>query len=516
MKTPLAANQQKDAWPLALIVGMTVGALALAAILAIAPLVGLGLAGVILALLAGLVITQYASLGWFSRVLIIGLPLHTLMMMFLYGTLRVPAGIITALATWKEALALCLAGVFMLRSLPTLARGRLRITLADILALAFGAWVMGRLLWSHLDGTAVPLQAQVYGLRFYIIPLALYVIGRLAPLSERGREQIYWMLVILGGVTSLFAIIENMLPDSLWFMSLRVIGYYAYFNEYATGAAMWGPGGTSASMWAYVGGRFIRRSGSLYMVSKPFAFTYLLIIPIILTLLWTDRGAKKKLWLWLCLLLSAIGILLTGTRATIGVVPLIFVAMAFLLRRWNLWFFSMIGGFMLLMVLLSQPVVQGYIDSMLSGEDSSTRQHLTGWVDGLTQQGAPWLAGFGVGTANQENLRFALDPGVYRLGVVSESIYVQILQELGIVGGVLYLGLMLALVRRANRFVRTRNLHHVQTGLIVRWMTIAILLVSFVAIPWQNALITTYFFWLLAGQLSHMPLVRREEKATNG
>lgn len=515
MKTPIVAEQQKIGWSPALIAGVAIATLALAVILVNIPLVGLGLAGAIVALLAALVSVQYVNLAWISRVLIIGLPLHTITMMFLYGRLQVPTGIITALATWKEILALSAAGIFAVRALPTLARGRLRITLVDLLALAFGAWVIGRLLWSNLDGTAVPLQAQVYGLRFYIIPLALYMAGRLATLSQLGREQIYWMLVILGGVTSLIAIVERVIPDQTWFAILRAVGYYSYFNEYATGAAMWGPGGTSASMWASIGGRFIRRSGSLYMVSKPFAFTYLLIVPIILTLLWTDRSTKQKRWLWLCLLLSGIGILLTGTRATIAVSPLIFVAMAFLLRRWNLWFLSIVSGLALLMLLLSQPVVQGYIDSMLSGQDSSTRQHLMGWVEGLSQEGAPWLAGFGVGTANQENLRFVLDPTKYRLGVISESIYVQILQELGAVGGLLYLGLLLALIQRANCFVLSRDPHLVQTGLIVRWMTIAILLVSVVAIPWQSALITTYFFWLIAGQLSYLPLTSQDRMMTH-
>lgn len=465
--------------------------------------------GFIVLIIAG-VWALYLTQNQLIWLLIFGLPLHSFVSMILYGRLHVPSSVITVLSTWKEGVALGAATIFIARALPTPLQRRLRLSNVDMLTLLFSAWLLARLAWANLDGSAVPLQAQVYGLRFYLIPLSLYAIGRLAPLSEANRERFYWMLAIVGGVTGAIAIFERIIPDAAFISLLRAIGYHDYYINYVNAPAMWGPGSTSASMWIYIGGRFIRRAGSIYMVSKPFAFSYLVILPLTLSMLWTSRQRSARRWLWVCTILGALGLLLSITRAPIVVLVFVGLSMAFLLKRWRMLMLVTAGGILILTLLISQPAIQTYLYSVGNASDSSTQQHLNGWIEGLTNKDTPWITGLGIGTSNQENARFNLDPTRYRLGVISESIYVQILQELGVTGLLLYLGLHVALIRRANRMVAlsSSNPELFRTGLAIRWMTIAMLLTSFVAIPWQNALVTTYFYWLLVGQSAQMPLPR--------
>jgi hypothetical protein len=489
-------------WGLTLILSVS-GALLLAIL---GPLGGLVITGALLFLLISGVFLYGLRLQQLLFILIAGLPLHTFVMMVLYGRLGLPAGIISALSVWKELLVLVASLVFIIRALPSVLRQKLRFTLIDIFALLLTIWISGHILWDNLLGTAVPPLAQAYGLRFYAIPLVLYAIGRLAPLKTLQRERCYWLLALLGGVTGGLAIIEMVMPDILFIELLRMLGYHAYFTDYVTGGAMWGPGGTAASMWVYIGGRFVRRAGSIYMLSKPYAFTYLLILPVMLALLWTEPRRDLRRWLWLSVIVSLIGIVLTGTRALLLVGPLIFVAMAFLLRRWWAWFIACSIGLLGAIGLLLLPVVQDYVIRMFTGQDSSTNLHLSGWIKGLTNGNIPWLSGIGIGTANQENLRLNLDPARYQLGVISESIYVQAIQEIGVIGLGIYLLLMLAIIQRANCLINTGERHAFRTGQIMRWSTIAILVVSVVALPWQGTPITTYFFWILAGQLAQMQI----------
>ncbi|NNJ11446.1 hypothetical protein EKD04_014000 [Chloroflexales bacterium ZM16-3] len=472
----------------------------------LSPIVALAMIGSPLALLIVVFCVRYLNQSQLIWLFIIGLPLHSFISMVLYGMLHIPGGVITALSVWKELVALIAAVVFIIRAVPAIIHRPIRITLVDSFVLLFAVWVFGRLCWSNVDGSAVPLQAQIYGMRFYIIPLSLYAVGRLAVLDVNAHEKLYWMLAILGGVTGALAVIERIIPDEIFISILQALGYHSYYTDYVHATAMWGQGNTSASMWSYIGGWFIRRASSIYLVSKPFAFSYLVILPAILSLLWTKRQRVATRWLWLCAVLSMLGLLLSITRASIVIGVFVFFVMAVLLKQWRTMVFIVFSGIISLTVLLSLPAIQSYIGTIVTASDTSTRQHLDGWIGGLTNPNTPWLTGFGVGTANQENLRFDLEPTGYQLGVVSESIYVQVLQELGVIGSLLYIGLQIALIVQANRLIASGDLYLFRAGLVVRWMVIGVLLTSFVAIPWQNALVLTYFFWLLAGQLSALRL----------
>ena len=141
---------------------------------------------------------------------------------------------------------------------------------------------------------------------------------------------------------------------------------------------------------------FVRRAGSIYMVSKPFAFTYLLIIPITLTFLWSRTISGPKRWVRTCLVLSCIGLTLSLTRAVIAVCLICGVGMALHFRKSKL-----VLGVVLALVIsglcaMAVPAVQSYVSRILQAEDSSTRQHLDGWVNGFTTSPERFMIGYGV------------------------------------------------------------------------------------------------------------------------
>lgn len=432
---------------------------------------------------------------------VIGLPLHTFVLMVLFGGLGLPRPIISVLSVWKELLALGAATVFATRVLPqTLLRGRVRLTGTDRWMVAFTAWIGLRLVLSHALGSGVPLGIEVYGLRFYLLPVGLYVIGRTAPLEPKTVARVLVALAVIGGLTGMIAIVEQLIPDGAFVALLRRLGYHAYFLEYVRADGFYGPESTAASMWIPIGGRFVRRAGSIYMISKPFAFTYFLILPIVTALLWKARTRWAYRWFALMLMLCWAGLLLSITRAVIAVGFIVTVLMYVTTRRWTTIALVVYGALLVAAIGLLIPSIQDYAVRTLTGNDSSTSQHLTGWAAGVSVSGENLVLGTGVGTANQELHRFRsmlnFDPPP-----ISESVYVQTLQELGIAGLLLYLGSQFSLLRRASRIRRHANQAQAQLGFSMQWATIGILLASFVAIPWQGSFVLTYFFWLLAGQL---------------
>lgn len=444
-------------------------------------------------------------------VFMVGLPLHTFAQMVLYGGLGVPGGVIEVLSVWKELLALGAAGVFAARiwTRPLL-QGRLYLTRTDKWIAVFSVWVVLRLVLSRVLDTGVPLGIEVYGLRFYLLPVVLYVLGRTIQLRSRLLTRMLLALAVLGGLSGLIAVIERLLPDSTFLALLRQLGYQEYFLEYVRADGFYGPDQTAASMWIPVGGRFVRRAGSIYMVSKPFAFTYLLILPIVTALLLAARSARARLLLWLCMGLCWAGLLVSLTRAVIVVGFALTVLMYFMTRRWSTAVLVAYAALLVGVCALFVPSIQEYIGRTISGTDASASQHLRGWLTGLASSGDSLLAGSGVGTANQELHRFRGQLS-FTLPPISESIYVQTLQELGLAGLALYLGGQFSIIRSANRIRKRPERDLAALGFSMQWATIGILLAGFVALPWQGSFVLTYFFWLLAGLLE-----RASTPARNG
>ena len=123
---------------------------------------------------------------------LIGLPLHTFLMMVLFGALRIPSNIIGILSTWKEGLVGCITLLIAVSQIWRKRPRFIRLTVTDCFVILFALWVGARLIWSYVVGSNLPLNATLYGLRFYLLPIALYAMGRLVPLNNHNLRQMLW------------------------------------------------------------------------------------------------------------------------------------------------------------------------------------------------------------------------------------------------------------------------------------------------------------------------------------
>lgn len=443
-----------------------------------------------------------SSLSLFIWIFLIGLPTHTFLMMILFGKLGIPEYVVTFLSAWKELLVIIIIIFAVVQFIIQILKDRQFVipvlSVTDKFIALFIIWIIIRCIISLYTTSSISLSIYIYGLRFYLIPVGLYTIGRIGLLRQTNVRRMEWVLVIIGGITGFLAIIEMILPDSIFIDLLRNIGYFTYYNDLIKQQAMYGPEGTSASMWILIGNRFVRRAGSIYLVSKPFAFSYLLIIPIALILLWTETQERFRRWLSLLLLFCWIGLLLSVTRAAIIVCLIVAFGLMIYYKRWITLITSISILLLITLVLLSSYSVRDYISRTLQAKDSSTLQHLQGWIGGLGSSRDHLFIGSGIGTANQELAR--LKPiNNQPTQSISESIYVQTFQELGLIGLICYVGILLSLMIRTFKQVRQLSSYQVHTELIIAWTTLAIILISIFAIPWQGAFVITYFYWLLAG-----------------
>jgi hypothetical protein len=426
-------------------------------------------------------------------------------MMLMFAKLGIPASVVTPLSAWKEALALGIGGFLLLRSsLIAVSVARIRVTFTDLCMAAFGIWVVMRLLLANLTGGQLTFTTQLYGIRFYLVPVCLYLIGRLAPLSHVETIKLLHALAIVGGITSVIALVEWGLPDSILFSLLEFLGYFTYYNDLIQANGMWGFGGTSASMWIMVGDTFLRRVGSVYFVSKAYAFNFLLMVPIIIGFVFSKQNtlgtAIKLQWGKVLLIISAIGLFLTFTRASITTAMLVALGMFIQFKKQKVLFAYLGVGISLGLILFTNASVQLYVSRILSGEESSSSQHLQGWTNGIGNSAGRLWIGSGVGTANQDALRF----GAVLDESVAESIYVQAFQELGLVGILLYLLIFASLIANSRAKMRHAGRSIFSLGLVMYWTTLGVVLISLFAIPWQGAFVITFFYWFLCGQLNGM------------
>jgi hypothetical protein len=449
--------------------------------------------------------------------LVIGLPLHTFVMMVLVGPIGLLGRVVTVLSAWKELLALGTATILLsliaLRAFQdgaggwrmALARARAAVTWLDGMVALFALWVLVRAAWSLKFGSPIPVSAQLYGLRFYLVPLALYVIGRIVLLTPEQFRRLLWALTIMGGVTGAIAVIERALPNDLFIRLIGALGYQRYFIGYLH-AFINGPQQTAASMWLATGANTVRRAGSLYMVSKPFALTYLVIVPAALLLLMRETRLERRRWLQVCLVLSWADLICSLTRLPIIACALILVGMLVQFRRKQPLYGLLLGA-----VLAVVSVGVGtYTSSLtrssgrdlsaaLSGTDASTTEHASVWTAALHAATYYPVTGWGVGTANEDTTRIVrTTKEPITLG--AEDVFLQVLEELGLIGLLLTLGMFGGFLWRSWHLSRGADLVSSDVGTVMLWSTLGVLVVGITTPLWSGAFVLTYFYWWLAGQ----------------
>lgn len=448
-----------------------------------------------------------------------GLTMHTLLLTLLVGAMHPSPSLVTALSAWKEALALVASGAL----LATAATGGLRRsawTGSDVIITAFLIVVGVGTAISLTAMQLLPRGAVLLGVRFYLVPLAVYCIGRLLPLRMQDVRVVLTAVVVLAGITAVGAFGERLIPDAAFVQLVNSIGYKTYFGDYVH-QQLTGPGPTAASMWVDAGRGIGRRAGSLYLVSKPFGLALLFAAPIALGLLAKASG-RIRLALWLLTALIGLGLALSYTRAVVAAACLVGIAVALLTRRWQVLPALAIGlGLGLAMYATEVRYVnpaQGLRPSVMATDSgslgglsnpaislpvatSSDSEHAEAWQLALKAGLKKPILGWGPGTGNEDSQRFVSPGGQLPVTLGAESLFLQIFEELGVIGLGLYLAVLGSVAIVAWRTMATPG--STEEGRLIPVAAIALtvgVLAAGVSTPvWSGAFVMTYGYWWLAG-----------------
>jgi len=404
---------------------------------------GIALALVLLLLLA-------AGLWWIWQVpfralglLVAGMALHNFVLMLLLR-LETPHLLVRAVQSWKEIILVLLA---LLAARLALRRPRSALRPAlnrlDLVAAAFVALALLYLVIpGHLLGNQANLSQRLVGLRLVLLLPALYAVGRIFPPPNR-RELALAGGVILGAgaIVGLFGLFELwLIPTRAWLdWGVNQLSAWLGFH-YA------GPRGLPENFFQTASeGLLLRRMVSTYVSPLGIAYTGLLVIPIGTALVIAARRSRPLVvWLGgigLVLLLTGVFFSVTRLALAAGLVEL-GILMALFRRPWLIAAtgLAVLGtAFMLFQYTNVGPVVQRDLSTVaqrpaqlhiVSGQDPSLREH----GQQLT---------FDIKYALHHPLGTGLGSSVHRFGAsqgTGESAIFDMFGDLGVIGGLLYLG----------------------------------------------------------------------------
>ncbi len=469
-------------------IGLGLGAVVVPAAALIGPAAVVAAAAI--AIIAWLSARPARGLALFSWLL----PFHILAMAVLYGGLGLSAGVVRALAAWKEALVVaCLlaAVVAFLRGSSSDRDRALTISWVD------GA-VAGLLLiatchliaagpWLGSDLTSI---GRAYAYRDIAFFLLLYFVGRVSGLDVGDNPATLSRLFWVGIITAVLAVVEYIfVPPEL----LAAIGTSRYFSEFLNLGAF-----TSTNVFGLpdnyvdvIGGRLIRRAGSTYLVSTAFAIAQMVSIAAASVLVF-QRRPRARLLPWVGYAIVWLGLLLSITRMSIvaAVVEALVVALWYRRR-------GIAAGIVAATVttgVLAAVLVPGigeFLWDTVTFQTASSATHVAAWTSGIDVALAHPL-GAGLGTTDETAVRFGAQQPL-----TGDNLFFKYAVELGLATFVLHIVALLGIghagwiaARRGSSDARQR------LGLAVLALTIGILINGMTAFLYNSNFLAYVYFWL--------------------
>jgi glycosyltransferase involved in cell wall biosynthesis len=497
----------RDARALALMWGIPIAVFGLAAVASLWLAPGLGvklIAGYVVAVLLALVLRRPQ---WALFIIIVVLPLHNLAMAFLL-TQTGSVSFVKLIQPWKEALvAVALARVLVpmvyraLRRRPA-AVPSLRLTPLDVIVALF---VLLCAISVALPNHFISLTGRLYGFRDLVMPLAVYALGRLAPLSRRDLKAVVALIGLDVAALALVAVGER----AIWGNDLLLAVDYGHYVKVIFGSTYPLPLNTPFTF--YTAG-YLPRAGSLTVGPLDLSILMLIALPILLVA--SARSQFARRWAAVALaLLSALGgaaLVLAWGRESLVLVLLEFALVLWLVRprwQWRGVAFALAGAVAggALLVSVAAFVIQapndharihlantglvrliameqsgqltrgkGGLRELLGQSSSGKNASTVGHVQSLATLTGAILRhpqGYGIGTSGQVGNRFANA----QLG--GETSYLSVGVELGVLGMLLYLLLFAGAIFACWRAVRSRLSlleRTVMLGVAIAWLTIFI------------------------------------------
>jgi glycosyltransferase involved in cell wall biosynthesis len=531
---PRAARAEALMW------GIPIAVLGLAAVASLWLAPGLGvklIAGYVVAVLLALVLRRPQ---WALFIFITLLPLHNLAMAFLLAQTG-SVGFVKLIQPWKEVLvAVALARVLVPMAYRALRRQRwavpgLRVTPLDVIV---GLFVLLCAISVALPNHLIPLTGRLFGFRELVMPVAVYALARLAPLTRRDLKAVVTLIGLDVAAFGLVAIGER----AIWGNDLLLAIDYGNYLKVIFGSTFPLPHNTPFTF--YTSG-YLPRAGSLAVGPLDVSVLMLIALPIVLVVART-RAQFARLWAGLTLpTVAALGgaaLVLAWGRESLVLVLLELVLVLWLARprwQWRGVAFALAGAFgggvllvtvaafvigapndnarvhlantgLVRLIALEQngELVRGkggageLLRQSSSGHNASTVGHFSSLAD-LSGVILHHPQGYGIGTSGQVGTRFV--KGKFD----GETSYLSVGVELGVLGMLLYLALFAGAIFACWRGVYSRLSlleRTVLLGVAIAWL--AIFIDGVFAEVTLNTFAMFFLFWMAGAAITLVQLSR--------
>lgn len=217
----------------------------------------------------------------------------------------------------------------------------------------------------------------------------------------------------------------------------------------------------------------------------------ILIIPIIVALLWTEKGWKKKLFLLGILGITGLALILTFSRGCwLGIIIALAILALIIDRR-----FIFLGILLLLLApfILPDTIIQRFT-SIGNMADSSTSYRVYIWMGTLAMIRDYWLSGVGMGITSFNTI-YPLYSYNNIKAPHSHNLYLQVIVEYGIVGFIVMTGVIYYYFKMAIISMKTKKdilISGLTTGMV------AFLVQSMTDHTWYNYRVVLVFWIIIA------------------
>jgi hypothetical protein len=431
-----------------------------------------------------------------------GLAFHSLVLAALFGWLGLPQGAVRAIAAWKDvALVLLLFTVFI-RAVS--GRGaRITLTWADLwvggmVAVGF-IYLAGENLWLRAN---LPIVAELLGIRQSVLFFLIYFVGRSMPELADDPKTVRNILILVV-VTCILGIAERFLVPPEGLVALGVASYFQDFLD-AAAVTVGNEYGLPTNYWIGIGGRLVRRAGSVYLGGQGFAIPFLLFFP--LATAWALPHAKRTGWRVAIYLLICFSLLLTLTRMTI-IVAAIQLTLFILIRRRPEWTVAglALAGMVFLAAFVLVPGVPTFVLDTLSGQEASTRGHISDFSNGaLTFFQQPW--GLGLGTADAAAVRTGLEH------ITGDNLYLTYAVEMGLAGLLFLVGSLGSILGHAFDLLRHGRTDSQRLMGITLWLaTLGLIMNGMTSVVFNSITLAWIYFWLAGAVVTNSQRLRSTE-----
>lgn len=411
------------------------------------------------------------------------LPPHVLLMSILLVLVGLPAGIIKGISAWKDLSLLFLLAVVLLQMLQ---QPSAVIKLPDLAAMLYSAYVSIFALLALIY--QAPLSVLLYSLRDMLLPVFVYYVGRAQSLPEARAKDVLRLVMNVALAVSAIGIFEWLFVPTHWH---AVVGIPRYFKELLGITYPQYLLGLPENYWTSANSGSMRRAVSVYGSSQGFALSYLLFFPICLYCAFSQALARRKARL--ALLLSFVALCLTFTRFTITICVVLAIITALLAnqrtRRAIIWSSVVFGVLLVILVVLSSDL-RTLVINTITFKDHSSSSRLAVWA-GAVQMIAVQPFGYGLGKVGQTAARFQ------NMMIPIEGQYSKIAVELGVLGLLAYLGLLIS-ISTYTLWTAHRTVFPFQKGLCFSiGLTFIGLIINSLTTEWHNNPALVYpTFWL--------------------